>query len=99
MSRKALERRSEISAQDGREAEGAGAKEVGVAEEWGATRGEGNPAKLKLCLTRGGRFGFEEHSGCGGMLEEEPEEEDEEEREMDCFLSSSLLWTKWHRIP
>lgn len=60
---------------------------------WGA---EGNPAKLKLCLTRGGLCKREEEGGCWGMLEEEKEEE---EREIECFFSSSLLWTKWQRIP
>lgn len=55
---------------------------------WGA---EGNPAKLKLCLTRGGRCEREEGGGCcWGMLEEE----DEDEREKEGFISSSLLWTK-----
>lgn len=39
-----------------------------------------------------------EEGGCWEMLEEE-EEEDEEEREKECFISSSLLWTKWQRIP
>lgn len=32
------------------------------------------------------------------MLEEENEFE-EEEREKEGFISSSLLWTKWQRIP
>lgn len=50
---------------------------------WGA---EGNPAKLKLCLTRGGLCEREEEGGCDGI----PEEEDEEEREA-CFFSSSPL--------
>lgn len=89
-----------MSAQGG-DADGARVKEVevggagaGKAGCWGA---EGNPAKLKLCLTRGGLCKREEGGGCWVRLEEE--EEEEEERENECFFSSSLLWTKWQRIP
>lgn len=91
------------SAQEGGEADGARVKEAEAGEGvracwrdcWG---GDGNPAKLKLCRTRGGLLGREAEGGCEGMPDDEVEEA-EEEREKECFLSSSLLWTKWQRIP
>lgn len=84
-----------MSAQEGGEAEGVREKEAAVAV--GAWRGgaprpgwcgaEGNPAKLKLCLTSGGRCEREAELGSCEMLEDEEvdevleEEEEEEENE------------------
>lgn len=79
-----------MSAQEGGEAEGAREKETpawrGCAARlcWRHCCGtEGNPAKLKLCLTRGGLCEREAELGCWGMLEDEEvlEEEEEEENE------------------
>lgn len=55
---------------------------------------EGKPAKLKLCLRRGGRW--------DRARPVEEEEEDDEEGEAFgrvCAWSSSLLCTKWQRMP
>lgn len=77
-----------MSAQEGGEAEGAREKEAPAWRGWAARPGwrhccgtEGNPAKLKLCLTRGGLCEREAQLGCWEMLEDEEEEEVLEEEE------------------
>lgn len=83
-----------MSAQEEGEAEGAREKEAVAAWRGGAPRpgwrhccgAEGNPAKLKLCLTRGGRCEREAEFRCCEMLEDEEvdkvlEEEEENEEE------------------
>lgn len=79
-----------MSAQEGGEVDGARAKGAVAGGGWAAGAGcstgcgaEGNPAKLKLCRTRGGRWKRAEGGGGGAwtLLEEEVEEDEEEDLE------------------
>ena len=101
ISSRAWERSSVMSLQEGGAAEGGarrkdpreGGGRVGRACcRWGA---EGKPAKLKLCLRRGGRPERKEP----GWERPQGVEDVEDERGCGCSRSSSLLWTKWQRIP
>lgn len=90
---KASERSSVRSVVAGGETEGARRKAWGKVGSMAGGGGglEGKPAKLKLCLRRGGRWD-----------RERPVEEDDEGDEAfgrACAWSSSLLCTKWHRMP
>lgn len=80
-----------MSAHEGGEADGGWP----LRPDWGGCwRAEGNPAKLKLCLMRGGLCAREDGGGGCAALEE-----DEKEEEREKGFSSSPLWTKWQRTP
>lgn len=89
---KASESSSERSVVAGGETEGARRKVWGrvVSIEGGGL--EGKPAKLKLCLRRGGRWDRTRPA-------EMEQEEDSTGFDPLCARSSSLLCTKWQRMP